>query len=62
MYAISEGEILREWSIGTLLKKVEHGFNFEILKKGGKVEKKEEGRLLSKAEEEELAALYYGER
>lgn len=53
---------MREWSIGTLLKKVEHGFNFEILKKGGKVEKKEEGRLLSKAEEEELAALYYGER
>ena len=58
MYGISEREILSQWSIETLLKKVEHGFNFEILKKGGKIKEKEEDELLTKAEADELEKLY----
>ena len=58
MYGISEREILSQWSIETLLKKVEHGFNFEILKKGGKIKEKEEDEFLTKAEADELEKLY----
>ena len=58
MYGISEREILTEWSIETLLKKVEHGLNFEILKKGGKIKEEEEDELLTKAEADELEKLY----
>lgn len=34
LYHVSEDVILKTWSIETLLKKVQHGFNFEMLKKG----------------------------
>lgn len=61
MYPVSEYEILYGWSIPTLLKKIEHGFNFEILKKGGTVKEKKK-RLLTKKEAEELDDLYYGEK
>lgn len=61
MYGISEREILTQWSIETLVKKVEHGFNFEILKKGGSIKDKEgEEELLTKEEADELEDLYYG--
>lgn len=58
MYGISEYEILTQWSIETLVKKIEHGFNFEILKKGGKIKDGDENDLLTKAEADELEALY----
>lgn len=58
MYNISEYEILTQWSIETLLNKVKHGFNFEILKKGGKIKDKEKPCPITKAEYAELEALY----
>ncbi|WP_177331590.1 hypothetical protein [Treponema phagedenis] len=33
MYNVSEREILTEWSLETLVKKVRSGFNFELMKK-----------------------------
>lgn len=58
MYNISEAEILTQWSIETLLKKIEHGFNFEILKKGGKIKDNEKSEPITKAEYEKLETLY----
>lgn len=61
MYNISENKILSEWSITTLFKKIESGFNFEILKKGGKTSNTK-GQKLKKAEADQLEALYYGDK
>lgn len=58
MYNISEAEILTQWSIETLLKKIEHGFNFEILKKGGTIKDNEKSKPITKAEYEKLETLY----
>ena len=34
MYGVSEETILRTWSLETLVKKVKHGWNFELIKAG----------------------------
>ena len=34
MYGVSEEMILRTWSLETLVKKVKHGWNFELIKAG----------------------------
>ncbi|NVP24932.1 hypothetical protein [Treponema phagedenis] len=39
MYNVSEREILTEWSLETLVKKVRSGFNFELMKKGIPIKK-----------------------
>ena len=61
MYNISEKEILTQWSIGTLVKKVRHGFNFEVLKKGGKVADENENENLMTRDEVELLENLYNE-
>lgn len=61
LYGVSEYTILTEWSIATLTKKIEHGFNFEILKKGGKIKNENEASYITKEEADEQEALYYGE-
>lgn len=56
MYHVSEEHILKTWSLETLIKKVKHGFNFEMLK-SGKLPKEDEP-LLNVSEVAELEELY----
>ncbi|WP_187427639.1 hypothetical protein [Treponema phagedenis] len=56
MYNITEREILTEWSLETLVKKVRSGFNFELMKKGIPIKK--EKKLLTQSELETIEDLY----
>lgn len=51
MYKISEEHILRHWSLETLVKKLDSGYGFELLKLGYSPKKKAvEERALSDTE------------
>nr|WP_303933706.1 hypothetical protein [Treponema denticola] len=53
MYGVSEELILKTWSLETIIKKVQHGFDFILLQKGIVKEKKE--KPLS---DDEISKLY----
>lgn len=58
MYKVSEELILTTWAIETLLKKVQHGFNFELIKKGIPLNDGVENGQVEQLSDDDIACLF----
>ena len=58
MYHIGEDVILNSWSIETLLKKVQHGFNFVLIKKGISLNDGAENGQTEQLSDDDIACLF----